>query len=134
LKEAIGTPEGLTFSTDCGVAVMHGVNTVFTYAEHRECMWHLVQNFKKRYSGKVFEDHLWASSYSWSPYMFEKHYQAMAEAKTEAMKYLQQEHKKLWTRSQIGTLSKVDYVTNNLAHHLIYKKQSNRQFTYPIDH
>jgi hypothetical protein len=115
LKEAIGTPEGLTFSTDCGVAVMHGVSTVFPYAEHRECMWHLVQNFKKRYSGKVFEDHLWASSYSWSPYMFEKHYQAMAEAKPEAMKYLQQEHKKLWTRSQFGTLSKVDYVTNNLA-------------------
>ena len=30
-------------------------------------------------------------------------------------KYLQQTHKKLWTRSQFGTDSKVDYVTNNLA-------------------
>jgi hypothetical protein len=115
LKGAIGTPEGLTFSTDCGLPVMHGVSTVFPYAEHRECMWHLVQNFKKKYSGKIFEDHLWASSYSWSPYMFEKHYQAMAEAKPEAMKYLQNTHKKLWTRSQFSTLSKVDYVTNNLA-------------------
>ena len=47
--------------------------------------------------------------------MFEKHYQAMAVAKPEAMKYLQQNHKKLWTRSQFGTYSKVDYVTNNLA-------------------
>jgi hypothetical protein len=47
--------------------------------------------------------------------MFEKHYQAMAEAKPEAMKYLQNTHKKLWTRSQFNTLSKVDYVTNNLA-------------------
>jgi hypothetical protein len=28
---------------------------------------------------------------------------------------LQQNHKKLWTRSQYGTASKVDYVTNNLA-------------------
>jgi hypothetical protein len=115
LKDAIGTPEGLTISTDCGLAVMHGVSTVFLYAEHRECMWKLVQNFKKRYSGKIFEDHLWASSYSWSPYMFEKHYQAMAEAKPKAMKYVQQEHKKLWTKSQFGTISKVDYVTNNLA-------------------
>ena len=53
-------------------------------------MYHLVQNFKKRYSRKVFDDHLWASSYSWSPYMFEKHYQAMAVAKPEAMKYLQE--------------------------------------------
>jgi hypothetical protein len=76
LKEAISTLEGMTFSTDCGVVVMYGVSTIFPFAEHRECMWHLVQNFKKRYSGKVFQDHLWASSYSWSPYMFEKNYQA----------------------------------------------------------
>ena len=115
LKEAIGTPDGLTFSTDCGQAIMKGVSEVFPRAEHRECMYHLVQNFKKRYSGKVFDEHLWASSYSWSPYMFEKHYQAMAAAKPEAMKYLQETHKKLWTRSQYRTASKVDYVTNNLA-------------------
>ena len=115
LKEAIGSPPGLTFSTDCGQAVMNGVSEVFPEAEHRECMYHLVQNFKKRYSGKVFDEHLWASAYSWSPYMFDKHYQAMAAAKAEAMKYLQDTHKKLWTRSQFGTASKVDYVTNNLA-------------------
>jgi hypothetical protein len=78
-------------------------------------MWHLIQNFKKRYSGKVFDDHLWAAAYSWSPYMFEKHYQAMAVVKPKAMKYLQEEYKKLWTRSQYRTLSKVDYVTNILV-------------------
>ena len=47
--------------------------------------------------------------------MFKKHYEAMVTAKPEAMKYLQENHKKLWTRSQYTTLSKVDYVTNNLA-------------------
>mgnify|MGYP003702980555 CR=1 FL=1 len=47
--------------------------------------------------------------------MFDKHYQAMDAAKLEAMKYLKENHKKLWTRSQFSTLSKVDYVTNNLA-------------------
>ena len=67
---------------------MNGVIEVFPNAEHRECMYHLVQNFKKRYSGKVFDDHLWTSSYSWSPYMFEKHYQAMVATKPEAIKYL----------------------------------------------
>lgn len=30
------------------------------------------------------------------------------------MKYLRQNHTKLWTRSQFLTLSKVDYVTKNL--------------------
>ena len=47
--------------------------------------------------------------------MFNKHYQAMAQAKPEAMVYLQETHKKKWTRSQFFTSSKVDYVTNNLA-------------------
>jgi len=63
-EEAIGTPVGLTFSTDCGQAVMNGVSEVFPQAEHRECMYHLVQNFKKRYNGQIFYDHLWASAYS----------------------------------------------------------------------
>ena len=115
LKEAIGSPVGLTFSTDCGQAVMNGVSEVFPEAEHRECMYHLVQNFKKRYSGQIFDENLWQSAYSWNPYIFEKHYQAMAEHKPEAMKYLQENHKKLWTRSQFSTLLKVDYITNNLA-------------------
>lgn len=115
LKEAIGIPAGLAFCTDCGQAVMAGVHEVFPTAEHRECMWHLVQDFKKRYTGKVFDDHLWLAAYSWHPYWFEKHWQAMAAVKPEAMRYLQQNHHKLWTRSQFSTLCKVDYVTNNLA-------------------
>jgi hypothetical protein len=115
LKEAIGTPPGLTVCTDCGQVVMTGVSEVFPNAEHRECMWHLVQNFKKRFTGKVFGEHLWASAYSWNSYMFEKHIETMAVANLATMKYLQQTHTKLWTRSQYFTLSKVDYVTNNLA-------------------
>ena len=64
LKEAIGTPPGLTFYTDYEQPVMHGVSEVFPHDEHRECIWHLVQNFKKRFNDKNFDDHLWASAYS----------------------------------------------------------------------
>jgi hypothetical protein len=39
---------------------MTGVSKVFPNAEHRECIWHLVQNFKKKFCGKVFDQHLWA--------------------------------------------------------------------------
>lgn len=58
LREAIGLPRGLAISTDAGQAVMAGVAEVFPLAEHRECMFHLVSNFKKKYRGKVFDDHL----------------------------------------------------------------------------
>ncbi|WVZ62339.1 hypothetical protein U9M48_012100 [Paspalum notatum var. saurae] len=52
---------------------------------------------------------------NWNSYKFEKHYKAMAQARLEAAKWLQENHTKLWTRSQFSTLSKVDYVTNNLV-------------------
>lgn len=94
---------------------MKAVSEVYPTTEHRECMWHMVQNFKKRFTGKVFDDHLLPVAYSWNAYVFEKHYNAMAEAKPETMAYLEQNHTKIWTRSQFSTMSKVDYVTNNLA-------------------
>ena len=58
LRHAIGSPRGLAICTDCGQAVMTGVGEVFPEAEHRECLYHLVSNFKKRYSGKIFDENL----------------------------------------------------------------------------
>lgn len=64
LRDAIGTREGLTFCTDAGQAIKAGVKEVFPHVEHKECMFHLVNNFKKGYHGKVFDDHLWSAAYS----------------------------------------------------------------------
>ena len=78
---------------------MAGVGEVFPGAKHRDCLFHLVTNFKKRYHGKAFDDHLWAAAYSWNPYLFEKHWLAMENAKLAATNRLRKTHKKLWTRS-----------------------------------
>ena len=115
LRHAIGSPRGLAICTDCGQAVMTGVGEVFPEAEHRECMYHLVSNFKKRYSGEVFDENLWAAAYSWNPYLFGKHWTKMESTNPNATDYLRKCHTKLWTRSQFSTICKVDYVTNNLA-------------------
>ena len=90
LRDAIGSPVGLAICTDAGQGVMAGVKEVFPNAEHRKCMVHLVSNFKKRYNGKIFEDHLWPAAYSWSPYFLEKHWKVMEDAKPEAMAYIRQ--------------------------------------------
>ena len=50
LREAIGSPRGLTICTDAGQAMMAGVGEVFLGAKHRECMFHLVTNFNKKVS------------------------------------------------------------------------------------
>jgi hypothetical protein len=115
LKQAIGSPRGLAICTDAGQAVMTGVKEVFPEAEHRECMYHLVTNFKKKFHGKVFDDHLWAAAYSWNPYLFDKHWVAMDTSRPAATAYVRKWHNKLWSRSQFSTICKVDYVTNNLA-------------------
>jgi hypothetical protein len=66
LRDAIGSPLGLAICTDAGQAVMTGVKEVFPNVEHRECMLHLVKNFKKKHTGQIFDDHLWAAAYYWS--------------------------------------------------------------------
>ncbi|XP_052138683.1 uncharacterized protein LOC127757244 [Oryza glaberrima] len=115
LRDAIGNPDGLAVCTDAGKGVDTAVHQVFPYAEHRECMLHLVNNFKKKFHGKVFDDNLWPAAYSYNPYFFQKHIERMGEAKPEVVAYLKQNHVRLWTRSQFSGQCKVDYVTNNLA-------------------
>ena len=78
-------------------------------------LWSTAYSWNAYWDGKVFDDHLWATAYSWNAYWFDRNYLAMAEAKLEAMEYLKQNHKKLWTRRQFSTCSNVGYVTNNLA-------------------
>jgi hypothetical protein len=113
-REVIGSPRGLAICTNAGQVVMVGVGKVFPRAEHMECMFHLVSNFKKRYHGNVFDDHLWAVVYSWNLYLFEKNWVAMKREKHATTNYIRKCHKKLWTRSQFSTICKVDYVTTTL--------------------
>jgi hypothetical protein len=94
---------------------MARVKEAFPIVEHRECMFHLVNNFKKRWHGKIFDDNLWPAAYAWNSYAFNKHWLAMAAAKSDGMAWVRKNHNKIWSRSQFNTLTKVDYVTNNLA-------------------
>jgi hypothetical protein len=73
LRYSIGSPEGLAVRTDAGQGVMTGVKKVFPVEEYRKYMLHLMMNLKKRYTKKIFEDHLWAAAYLWAPYFFEKY-------------------------------------------------------------
>ena len=78
---------------------MTGVGEVFPEAEHRECMYHLVSNFKKRYSGKVFDENLWAAAHSWNPYLLQKHWTKIEATNPDATDYLRKYHTRLWTWS-----------------------------------
>ena len=107
LRDAIGTPEGLTICNDAGKGIDGAIADIFPMVEHGECMWHLVKNFKK-FRGKVYDDHLWPAAYAWNSYHFNKHITVIQQARPKAISYLQKNHIRLWTKSQFTTLSKVD--------------------------
>jgi transposase-like protein len=115
LRAAIGTPPSLVICTDAGQAAMGGVKEAFPIVEHRKCMFHLVNNFKKRWHGKIFDDNMWPAAYAWNSYAFNKHWLAIVAAKPDAMAWVRKNHNKIWSRNQFNTLMKVDYVSNNLA-------------------
>jgi len=75
------------------------VTKIFTNGvEHRECMIHLFKNFK-RFHEEVFERHLWPASRAYMREVFDWHYNIMKKASPKAMRWIEENHKHLWTRA-----------------------------------
>ena len=64
LCNIIGTPSGLVIHTDTCKGLETAVENVFPGVEHKECMRHLAQNFKKKFKGEVYDENLWPTSYN----------------------------------------------------------------------
>ena len=114
LHKVIGDPAGLVIHTDACKGLEKAVGIVFPQAEHRECMRHLVANFKKHFKGKVFDANLWPAAYTCSEKKYKHHLNTMHADNAGVKTYLETHHGKLWTRSLFGTSFKVDYVTRNV--------------------
>ncbi|KAK1653145.1 hypothetical protein QYE76_070950, partial [Lolium multiflorum] len=115
LRDLIGHPPGLVIHTDACKGLETAVEAVFPGVEHRECMRHLVQNFTKKFKGKVFTDNLWPASYTCSSRKHLFHLDVLYKQKPGVKEYLDEHHGRVWSRSQFNEICKVDYVTSNLA-------------------
>ncbi|XP_020096022.1 uncharacterized protein LOC109715442 [Ananas comosus] len=115
LKTAIGESEGLVFSSDRQKGLDEAVQVVYPRVEHRECMRHLYDNFKKKFRGDCYRDNLWAAAKAYIPNVYETSIAKVYEANPMAIEYLRQNHSYLWSRSKFGTIAKCDYLTNNIS-------------------
>jgi zinc finger SWIM domain-containing protein 3 len=115
LRMAIGTPLGLTISSDACKGLATAIASEFPDSEHRECMRHLMENFKKRYHGDVFTNHMWPAAKAYTIEKCHYHLSEINKVSPEAITFLENNHKQLWCRSKFSELSKCDYINNNIS-------------------
>ena len=114
LKWCIGDLEGLVIHTDACKGLENAINEVYPNCEHRECMMHLMLNFKKKFKGEIL-DNMWPAAWTYEAEKHESFIAAIEAASPEAIAYLRKHHDRVWTRSKFSAKSKVEYVSNNLA-------------------
>nr|XP_043625843.1 uncharacterized protein LOC122597295 [Erigeron canadensis] len=115
LKKSIGVPDGLAISSDMQKGLGTAITQVYPNVEHRECIRHLYANFKKHFRGDFFASNLWGAARTYCPSEHDKLLKEISDAREAPITYLNQNHKKIWSRSKFGTISKCDYITNNVS-------------------
>lgn len=106
----------LAICTDAGKG-LNAVKTVLKNSKHRECRVHeaLSNKLQEKFCGKVYDENLWPAADAWQIEQFEKHMSKMLAADPDVHTYLTENHPNLWMRCKFNEITKVDYVTNNLA-------------------
>jgi transposase-like protein len=114
LKICIGDREGPTIHTDACKGLENAINVVYPNCEHRECMMHLMLNFKKKFKGDIL-DNMWPATWTYEAQKHESFIAAIEAANPDAIAFLKKNHDRVWTTSKFSSISKVEYVSNNLA-------------------
>ncbi|XP_071933574.1 uncharacterized protein [Coffea arabica] len=122
LKTKFGVENGApwTFISDRQKGLVSAIDDVFLESEHRYCLRHIYQNFKKKFKGKKLKEYFWAAASTGNIRDFKT---ALAELERadpkvgEAMNaagWLSRIPAHLWSRSHSSSSCKSDILVNNL--------------------
>uniref|UniRef100_A0A0A8ZEQ7 SWIM-type domain-containing protein n=1 Tax=Arundo donax TaxID=35708 RepID=A0A0A8ZEQ7_ARUDO len=114
LQRAIGNPPFLALSSDACKGQEKAVKNVFPRAEHRECFWHLMQNFIKKFQGPVYGN-MYPVARTFTENRFEHYMNKILDTTPEVASWLKKNHNLLWMRCRFLEEIKCDFITNNLA-------------------
>ena len=112
LKKAIGDPPLLAICSDACKGLENAVKNVFPNAEQRECFYHLARNFKKRFRGFI---QIYLAARAYREEIFYDNLAKMLSESSEAVQWLQANHKLLWYRCGFNPDIKCDFITSNIA-------------------
>ena len=86
------------------------------HAEHRMCVWHMHNNFKKQFPSSKLKDKIWETARATNTYGFDE---ALLEIKNQsqgAYKWLMEHtRKENWSRAFFGFDAKCDILVNNIS-------------------
>ncbi|XP_047953891.1 uncharacterized protein LOC125200221 [Salvia hispanica] len=126
LLTAIGLdPNDQIFPVAYGVVAIENTDTWRPYqcvrscchnAEHRFCVWHMHNNFKKVFPSPTLKDKIWEAVRSANAYAFEKVMEEVKQLNTAAHTWLTvHTAKESWSRAFFGFEAHCDILVNNIS-------------------
>jgi MULE transposase domain len=115
LRNAIGNPPGLAISSNADKGLAHAIASTFPDSEHRECMRHLMENFKKKFHGIIYDKNMWPAAKAYTTQKCQSYLDNITAESPQAIEYLKNHHSNIWCKSKFSELMKCDYLTNNIA-------------------
>ncbi|CAO2190652.1 unnamed protein product, partial [Urochloa humidicola] len=114
LQKAIGNPPYLAINSDASKAIKAAVEEVYPWAEHRECFFHLIKNFAKKFHGPAY-GRMYPAARTYQPEYHEYLMNKMYEASNKVKPFLDKHHSLIWMRSKFSEEIKCDHIANNIA-------------------
>nr|XP_027077015.1 uncharacterized protein LOC113700766 [Coffea arabica] len=105
-----------TFMIDKQKGLIQAIHELLPGVEHRMCVRHMYNNFKKEHPGLALKDRIWSAARASYESRFASEMESLKEFDVEAFNWLvKHTTPKEWTRSHFRILSKCDILLNNLC-------------------
>ncbi|KAK6778077.1 hypothetical protein RDI58_024795 [Solanum bulbocastanum] len=112
----IDDQESWTFMSDKQKGLVEAFNEILPYVDHRFCVRHLHNNFKKAgFFGLSLKNALWAAANATTVEFFKICMEKMHELDAEAAAWLNEKPPTEWSKSHFSTGAKCDVLLNNMC-------------------